>query len=51
MKDLMNWMIWMTTFNMELRPLHIKINQLLTVTKKMVLVMIISVAKQIYQNT
>ena len=44
-KDLINWMIQMTTFNMELMSIHLKINKALTATKKVALMMMAPVAE------
>ena len=33
-KEFINWMSWMTTFNIELISRHLKINNLLKSTKK-----------------
>ena len=47
----MNWMIWRKTFNMKLMSLYLKIKKLLTVMKKVVLIMMPPVEEQIPHNT
>ena len=50
-KYLVNWMIWMETFKIKLMYLYIKIKKLLTVTKKVVLMLMNPVSEQTYNNT